>query len=207
MITLHLIAGEGLAVRKIERMKTEEKTQARAWVGCLGCYNSGRLIGKWINAEGAADVTGQGLATLENVGGYIAPRCVICFGDEFWVMDHEGLEGFISGECSPQEAQEAAEKLQELESEGLDIGAVKAYIENYHQTWREFDTDQFQDSYQGEWSTFQEYAENLAEECGLVDSDAAWPNNCIDWERASRELFWDYWEADSPNGVYVFRSL
>jgi antirestriction protein len=187
-------------------MKTEEKTQARAWVGCLGCYNSGRLEGKWIDALEAADVTGQGLATLETVGDYTAPRCVICFGDEFWVMDHEGLEGFVTGECSPREAKEAAEKLQELEAEGLDIGAVKAYLENHHETWQEFDTDQFKESYAGEWSTFEEYAENLAEECGLV-RDAAWPHNCIDWERASRELSWDYWQADSPQGVYVFRSL
>jgi hypothetical protein len=39
---------------------------------------------------------------------------------------------------------------------------------------------------------FQEYAQNLAEECGLVDTSTSWPMNCIDWEQAARELQMDY---------------
>lgn len=39
---------------------------------------------------------------------------------------------------------------------------------------------------------FQEYAQNLAEDCGMVDTSASWPMNCIDWEQAARELQMDY---------------
>lgn len=54
--------------------------------------------------------------------------------------------------------------------------------------------------WEGDWypreliaeSDFEEYAEELAEECGMVNSDAGWPNNCIDWEKAARELAQDY---------------
>ena len=41
-------------------------------------------------------------------------------------------------------------------------------------------------------SYFQEYTQNLAEECGMVDTSARWPMNCIDWEQAARELQMDY---------------
>ena len=37
-------------------------------------------------------------------------------------------------------------------------------------------------------SYFQEYAQNLAEECGMVDTNARWPMTCIDWEQAAQEL-------------------
>jgi len=41
-------------------------------------------------------------------------------------------------------------------------------------------------------SYFQEYAQNLAEECGMVDTNARWPMTCIDWEQAAEELQMDY---------------
>ncbi|SPA50628.1 antirestriction protein ArdA [Cupriavidus taiwanensis] len=39
---------------------------------------------------------------------------------------------------------------------------------------------------------FQDYAQELAEDCGMVTKGAQWPNNCIDWEQAARELKMDY---------------
>jgi antirestriction protein len=39
---------------------------------------------------------------------------------------------------------------------------------------------------------FEEYAEELADDIGAVPADAGWPNNCIDWEKAARELAQDY---------------
>ncbi len=35
---------------------------------------------------------------------------------------------------------------------------------------------------------FKQYAMELAEDCDMVDSNATWPNNCIDWEKAAAEL-------------------
>ena len=35
---------------------------------------------------------------------------------------------------------------------------------------------------------FEDYAEELADDLGLINRDASWPNSCIDWERAAREL-------------------
>jgi hypothetical protein len=41
-------------------------------------------------------------------------------------------------------------------------------------------------------SYFQEYAQNLAEDCGMVDTIAMWPMTCIDWKQAACELQMDY---------------
>lgn len=54
-------------------------------------------------------------------------------------------------------------------------------------------------------SYFEDYAQELAEECGLVNTNANWPNNCIDWEKAARELQWDYSPVDFGNVTYWYR--
>ena len=56
------------------------------------------------------------------------------------------------------------------------------------------------EGFEGDWypvqliaeSYFQEYAQDLAEDCGMVDTNARWPMTCIDWEQAARELQMDY---------------
>lgn len=57
-------------------------------------------------------------------------------------------------------------------------------------------------------SYFIEYARELAEDCGMVDANATWPNNCIDWKWAARELQYDYmcYEFESI-GRYWIRSV
>ena len=54
-------------------------------------------------------------------------------------------------------------------------------------------------------SYFQEYAEQLADDIGAINSNATWPNNCIDWERAARELQHDYTSVDFDGVTYWIR--
>ena len=69
------------------------------------------------------------------------------------------------------------------------------------------------EQWEGDWypvtlirdSYFEDYAQELAEECGMVNVDAKWPNNCIDWEKASRELQWDYSSVDFGETTYWYR--
>jgi hypothetical protein len=55
-------------------------------------------------------------------------------------------------------------------------------------------------------SYFEEYAQNLAEEIGAIDKNASWPNNCIDWEKATRELQYDYFTVEFDGVDYWVRS-
>lgn len=52
---------------------------------------------------------------------------------------------------------------------------------------------------------FQEYTQNLAEECGMVDTNARWPMTCIDWEQAARELQMDYSYIQIHDSSYWYR--
>lgn len=73
---------------------------ARAWVGCLGCYNGGTLRGEWLEVDGLED---------DDV---IAGLCPDPSHEERWVFDHEGLA--TSGEMSPAEAASRARAVADL---------------------------------------------------------------------------------------------
>lgn len=51
---------------------------------------------------------------------------------------------------------------------------------------------------------FEDYAQELAEDIGAVNASAAWPNNCIDWERAARELQMDYTSTEIDGVTYWY---
>ncbi len=54
-------------------------------------------------------------------------------------------------------------------------------------------------------SYFEKYAEELADDLGLLPKDAAWPATCIDWEKAARELQTDYTSVDFDGADYWIR--
>jgi len=54
-------------------------------------------------------------------------------------------------------------------------------------------------------SYFRDYAEELAEDIGAINANATWPNNCIDWDRAARELQADYTSVDFDGETYWTR--
>ena len=193
-------------------MVTMTEEAPHVWVGCLGCYNAGGLVGRWVDAIDAGDVTVESLhddatTQLGSPVGELDPY--YRSHEELWCFDHEGFGGLLSGECSPAEAQRIAEAIGELD-EWQPVEAVAAFLGNYGGSITDDGAlADFEESYAGEYRDGAEYAEQLADEIGAVDADAGWPTACIDWERAWRELTvgGDYWEADAPGGVYIFRAV
>lgn len=69
------------------------------------------------------------------------------------------------------------------------------------------------EQWRGDWypvtlirdSHFRDYAEELADDCGLIPKDAQWPLTCIDWEQAARELRYDYSGVDIDGVTYWTR--
>lgn len=54
---------------------------------------------------------------------------------------------------------------------------------------------------------FRNYAEELAEDCGLLPKDSnRWPLYCIDWDRAARELRMGYIAVDFDGETYWIRA-
>lgn len=53
---------------------------------------------------------------------------------------------------------------------------------------------------------FEDYARELAEECGMIKDDVSWPMTCIDWTEAAEELQQDYSQVEVDGTTYWFRS-
>ncbi|QAV29300.1 antirestriction protein ArdA [Micrococcus luteus] len=67
----------------------------------------------------------------------------------------------------------------------------------------------FAERYAGQWDSFEEYVQELADETGLTTD---WPETAVsyfDWSRWARDLRYDYMVCVAPHGpgVYVFRDL
>lgn len=75
----------------------------------------------------------------------------------------------------------------------------QAYLEATGAT----DLMDFNESYSGEFASDEDFAEDMATQIGAIDRKSTWPNNCIDWEMAAKELMYDYSEQDG----YYFRNL
>ena len=85
--------------------------------------------------------------------------------------------------------------------EALEFAALvrlAAEGEDYAEDWA-FGEALIRDSY------FKEYAQELADDIGAVNSDAGWPADCIDWEKATRELQMDYSPVDFDGVAYWTR--
>lgn len=69
------------------------------------------------------------------------------------------------------------------------------------------------EQWRGDWypitlihdSHWVDYAQELAEDIGAIDRKATWPNNCIDWDRAARELQQDYSSVEFGDETYWYR--
>lgn len=98
------------------------------------------------------------------------------------------------------EALSSAEVLSEDEKEELDLLAkLISDINDYSGDDASDGVTLIRDSH------FEDYAQELAEDIGAVDKKAQWPNNCIDWERAARELQHDYTTVDFDGVDYWVR--
>ncbi len=55
-------------------------------------------------------------------------------------------------------------------------------------------------------SYFTEFAQEEAEQLGMVESDVKWPYTCIDWDKAAEELQQDYSTVEFQGSTYHYRS-
>lgn len=98
-----------------------------------------------------------------------------------------------------------AEAEQELidEMDGDDeleqLQEVRTEVDGYSREWRSGVT-LINDDY------FERYAEQLADDLGLISNTAQWPATCIDWKRAAEELKSDYSSVDIGSETYWYRS-
>jgi hypothetical protein len=102
-------------------MEQERADQPSAFVGCLGCYNEGRIVGRWLTIEQIAEEAAEdapqrlygGLARRQANNRY---GCERCGSDEFEIQDTEWISSRISLCDLYKDAQMLTEVWEENES-------------------------------------------------------------------------------------------
>ena len=175
-------------------------TTPRAWIGCLACYNAGRLIGDWFDAATADEVT---LADVHEGSGLDYAEC-----EELWVFDHENIP--VRGELDPLAAAAWGQVYTEVDPEHWP--ALCAWVESGDYVAEGNSglpsISEFEDIYLGQWESFEDYASELAGDIGLLAGVPEEIANYFDWSAWTRDLAFDYSTYDDPDGgVCVFRVL
>lgn len=192
----------------------------RVWVGSLAAYNGGELFGEWFDA---VDAPTDGLDFVQRMASVKYPEhppldeasaeYLAREHEELWVMDHEGFSGLLKGECSPMAAQELAELIEAVESDGHDVAAVSAWVENIGvdlegKDWVDVSED-FMGAYEGEHGSELDYVHDLIDGGALGDDLPEFAKQYFDYAGFARDVFMsDNYSVPAPGGnVYVFRNV
>ena len=161
------------------------------YVADLGAYNAGKLIGKWLDLT-----TFEEVDDLQNEIDKIA--CSSGYGDEWAIHDYSNMPSSLGEYPDLNVIMEVKEAI-ELNS----FNSINAFLSfNDVSCLSEFD-----EAFQGEWSSFREYSDNMFDELYLHDVPEH-IQNYIDYESFMHDLKYDYYEVDNPaGGVFVFRSF
>ena len=167
----------------------------RVWIGCLACYNAGRLVGDWHHANDADEVT------TADVHGHASSH------EELWCFDIENIP--VRREMSPGEAAEWGRVFAEVDEHQR--AALYAWVASgdyvFESTGDLPSTSDFEERYAGLWDSFDDYARQLADDIGLLSDVPEVIATYFDWESWTRDQRFDYSVVDADSGVYVFRSL
>ncbi len=161
----------------------------KIYVASLEAYNAGEMVGNWVTPSDYEDYDKFRWAIMDATKN----------ADEVAVHDYDGIN--ISNEYPNFE--DLYEFCQALEDSYLDEEVITAYAEY---TGDELDNELIanaENSYVGTYSSFQEYADEWADE-QLRDTDDVL-KNYFDYESHARDLEYDYMVCDvSDYNVAVF---
>lgn len=172
----------------------------RVWIGSLRMYAEGHLVGHWFDAIDADEVTEADAFR----GSGFRPN-----GDEeLWCLDTENMP--INREMSPREAAAWARSLTSVDEHLRP--ALVAWVQSGDYTAEGAGElpviSDFVERYCGTWEDFESYAQDLADNIGLLDAAPEELARYFHWKSWISDLAMEYSTVDAPNGgMYVFRSL
>ena len=139
--------------------------------------------------------------TISNIDDVIDSRDVIARIEE--LQNDRELFGWSANEDQHEGDEEARSKAwtEANEDDATELAALLALqeeAEGYASDWK-YGATLIADSY------FATYAEELADDLGLIPKDSRWPATCIDWERAADELKQDYTSVDFDGHTFWVR--
>jgi antirestriction protein len=186
-------------------MTTTTTTEARVFLTDYASYNNGTQFefGHWVDLDQFGDA--------EELNDYIIDHFAECdktspiegtTREEIMITDFEGFPSNFYSESMSFE--NLFEYLERAEQSGYDIEVIEAFAELGNYSVNDVDAffEALEESYSGHFTSDENFAQDMAEQTGFEES-SQWPQNCIDWERAARDLMFDYSESNS----HYFRSL
>jgi len=181
---------------------TTTATERRIYVACLACYNAGRMVGRWIDAEqDAGAIEAERAAMMDPVTGEHDPCCLP--HEETAIHDFEGFEGIRLGES--ESLADVAKLAELLEEHGAAFGA---WYDNETRDLADDLGEEFQEQFRGEWRSLEEYAEDWLEQTGGLADVPESLRYYFDFAAFGRDLETngDVWTVDGGAGVYVFEN-
>lgn len=179
---------------------TADDTTPRVWLGCMHHYNSGVLLGKWVGAVDADEVT---LADLHGESGLGFSEC-----EEIWGYDIENMP--IDREMSANEAAQWGRCLDSIDEHLRPalVAWVRSGDYSAEGTGEMPVISDFDERFAGEWESFEDYAHDYADSIGLLTDAPEELARYFNWKSWIKDLAFDYTTVDAPNGgVFMFRSL
>jgi hypothetical protein len=134
------------------------------------------------------------MTDFSNTDDIIDVRDIIARVEELEALAPETPEDIMPG--TGEEREENARELDEL-TNLLDVLEGMGGDEQWRGDW--YPVTLIRDDY------FRTYAQELAEECGMIPENAGWPARCIDWNQAARELRMDYSSIEYGGVTYWTR--
>jgi len=186
---------------------TATGTDRKVWVGCLACYNDGRLMGAWFDADEVGDLTSDELHDVHDPNRHDLKDQREGYGqhEEIWCFDIEGF-GHWNREMSPSHAAELDAAITALtDRTGAPADAVLAWAAHHGADLADLQGDGFEDAWHGEHDSAEAFVEQHYEDC--YGEDALGPlAQYIDWERVARDWGFDGWHfhETGSGSVYVF---
>ena len=197
--------------------------QPKAWVGCLACYNEGRLVGEWLDHDQLDEFcdadTADGIAGLGCR--YAASH------EETWVMDHECFAGALEGECSPSEALALMgwlDEVADLFGDDVPAAVIVEYIQDDcgYQTVADVDLANVRDAFIGVYDSAEDYAQEAIQDYliptpgryggwdtrklqPVLDALPDWLH--IDWAWSAKDLLAGEATVEYGGKLYLFASI
>lgn len=156
------------------------------YCGTYAKYNDGSLYGAWVN-----------LTDYQNADEFVED-CLALHKDEsdpeLMFQDWEHIPEQFIGESFIDVAY--WDYLAAIENSLLEAEVFEAAAD------LGIGFDDVEELYQGQYDSDEDFAYDFAEQIGVLDDEAQWPHNCVDWVRAARDLMCDYGES----GGHYFRT-
>lgn len=172
---------------------TDDKTTRTVWIGCLASYNAGHLHGVWFDLDDYTNCDEWIQAIKDMIAAGPSPH-----GEEWHVCDYEG---WYSLEIDRYESVATIWEWHEAFNECEHVpGEVVAHMLSEHPACP---AESIGDCYRGTWDSLESYAQEYADDCGLLGSVPGLLEGHIDWTGVARDLCMDLTELDCSEGVHL----